>query len=93
MNYEERYNSGSGTCEPRTVVSLKYLKSSWIINVLAKHVQLRFPEEVVAIFTDAVQTGEDALIVDALALDIEERSFAQRMTVEGGGVRAQADAG
>jgi len=34
--------------------------------------QLRFPEEVVAVFTDAVQTSEDALIVHTLALDVEE---------------------
>jgi len=51
-------------------------------------VQLRFPEEVVAVFTDAVQTSEDALIVHTLALDVEERPFAQWMTVEGGSVRA-----
>jgi len=55
--------------------------------------QLRFPEEVVAVFADAVQTGEDALVVHALALDVEERPFAQRMTAKAGGIRAQADAG
>lgn len=55
--------------------------------------QLRFPEEVVAVLADAVQTGEDALVVHALTLDVEERPFAQGMAAKGGGVRAQADAG
>lgn len=55
--------------------------------------QLRFPEEVVAVLADAVQTGEDAPVVHALALNVEERPFAEGMAAKGGGVRAQADAG
>jgi len=84
----KQQNSSDSAYEHRPPSFRGSIQSSWIINVLAKHVQLRFPEEVVAVFTDAVQTSEDALIVHTLALDIEERPFAQWMTVEGGSVRA-----
>jgi len=54
--------------------------------------QLWFPEQVVAILADTVQTGEDTLVIHALALDVEEGPFTQRMAVESRGVRAQTDA-
>jgi hypothetical protein len=37
--------------------------------------KLRFPEEVVTVFTDSVQPCEDALVVDTFALDFEEGAF------------------
>lgn len=41
--------------------------------------QLRFSEEVVAVLADAVEPREDALVVDALALDVEEGALGQRV--------------
>jgi len=38
----------------------------------AEGMELRFPEEVVTIFTDSVQPREDALVVDTFALDFKE---------------------
>lgn len=34
--------------------------------------ELRFPEEVVAVVADEVEPGEDALVVDAFALEVVE---------------------
>lgn len=38
---------------------------------------LRFPEQVIAILADSIQLGEDGFIVDALTLDIEERTLGE----------------
>lgn len=53
--------------------------------------ELRFTEKIVAVLADAVQPCEEALIVDALALDVDEAALAERMTHEGAGV-GDADA-
>lgn len=39
--------------------------------------QLRRPVQVVAVLANAVEPGEDALVVDALALDLEEGALGQ----------------
>lgn len=45
----------------------------------AQGVELWFTEQVVAILAHPVQPGEYRLVVDALALDVEKRPFAQRV--------------
>lgn len=45
----------------------------------AKRVELWFPEQVVAVLAHPVQPGEYRLVVHALALDVEERPFAERV--------------
>lgn len=82
----------SSTCTFRLSIIISWKHYRGLLDVLAKHMQLRFPEQVVAVFADTIQTGEDTLVVHALALDVEERPFAQRMAVESGGIRAESDA-
>lgn len=43
---------------------------------------LGLPEQVVAVFANAIQLGEDGFVVDALALDIEEGPFGEVMGEE-----------
>jgi len=42
-------------------------------------VELWFPEQVVTVLAHPVQPGEYRLVVHALALDVEERPFAERV--------------
>lgn len=42
--------------------------------------QLGLPEQIVAVLADAVEPREDALVVDTLALDVEEGALGQRVT-------------
>lgn len=42
--------------------------------------QLRFPEQVITILADPIQSGEDALVVDTFTLQIEEGSLIEGVT-------------
>lgn len=42
------------------------------LNILAKWMKLRFPEQWVAIFADPVQSEEDGFVEDTFAFDVEE---------------------
>lgn len=54
--------------------------------------ELRFPEQVVTVLAHPVQPGEYRLVVHALALDVEERPFAEGM-VDARRQRRRPDAG
>lgn len=56
-----------------------------MLSLPAEALQRRLAEQVVAVLADAVETREDAPVVDALALDVEEGALAKR--VVGDGVR------
>ena len=49
--------------------------------------QLRLPKQVVAILADTIQPGEDALVVYALTLDVDEGPFTQGVTVQYSSIR------
>ena len=45
--------------------------------------KFRFAVEAVAVLTNAVKASENALVVESLAVDIEERAFRQGMVAAG----------
>ena len=67
---------------PKRIENENLLEKDWKY-VPAKCVKFRFAVEAVAVLTNAVKASENALVVESLAVDIEERAFRQGMVAAG----------
>lgn len=45
--------------------------------------ELRLTEQIIAIFADAVKSGENAFVIDAFALNVEEGAFGEGVSDHG----------